>query len=267
MPPSPFHRRKTGKPASARAGGANASAGARPRKLARRRRPAQITEVPQGYSLYRVEAPLSKDGWGYHFSRAHPSMRLEILDRIEIGDELLLAEIRMMGPGAYDWPAESRRFPNVLHIETHPEGPSAVVYRVTYKAPYIHSITRKHGVLTRYPIIVQNGLSQFETFAGPDQMRAYLRDLTERVGPSQVSSVQQSSVTTQTLGLTPGQVAIFQEAVTSGFFQVPRLVTLTHLAERLGRSKSTISTALVKIRKRLAESALQMDLSTFNTNI
>lgn len=221
--------------------------------------------MPADYSLYRVVAPLSRDGWGYHFSRAHPSMRLELLDRLEIGEELLLAEIRMTGPGAYDWPAESRRFPNVVHIESHPEGPTSVLYRVTYKAPYIHAITRRHGVLTRYPIIVQNGISQFETFAGPRQMQAYLRDLRERVGPAEVTAVRQSSVTTQTLGLTPGQVEIFQEAVTAGFFQVPRLITLTGLADRLGRSKSTISTALVKIRKRLAESALQVDLSAFNT--
>jgi predicted DNA binding protein len=172
----------------------------------------------------------------------------------------------MTGPGAYDWPMESRRFPNVTHIESHPEGPSSIVYRVTHKAPYIHAITRKHGVLTRYPIIVQDGRSQFETFAGPKQMRAYLKELSERVGPSQVTSVQRGSVTTQNLGLTPGQVAIFQEAVTSGFFHVPRLATLTDLADRLGRSKSTISAALVRIRKRLAESALQVDLSAFHTN-
>ena len=219
----------------------------------------------QGYSVYRVQVPLSKDGWGYHYTRAHPSMRLEVLDRIEVGENTLLAELRMMGPGAYDWPAESRRFPNVIHIETHPEGPSSVLYRVTYRTPSIHTITRRHGVLTRYPIIVQNGQSQFETFAEHDQMRAYLNELRRRVGAGQVVAVQQGSVTSQSLGLTPAQVTIFQEAVTAGFFQVPRQITLTRLAERLGRSKSTISTALVRIRKTLAESALRLDLSAFQT--
>ena len=212
-----------------------------------------------------MEVPLSKDGWGYHFTRAHPAMRLEVLDRIEVGENVLLAEVRMMGPGAYDWPAESRRFPNVMHIETHPEGPSSVMYRVTYKTPSIHTITQRHGVLTRYPIVVQDGVSQFETFASQTQMRNYLEELRARVGPSQVGSVQQGAVTTQTLGLTPGQVAIFEQAVGAGFFQVPRQITLTGLAGRLGRSKSTVSTALVKIRKRLAESALQVDLTAFHT--
>ena len=238
------------------------------RSAARRRTGQQVTiRSPHGYALYRVAVPLSKDGWGYHFSRAHPSLRLELLDRIEVGENLMLGEIRMMGPGAYDWPAESRRFPNVIHIETHPEGPSSVLYRVTYRTPSIHTITRRHGVLTRYPIIVQNGESQFETFAEHKQMRAYLAELRRRVGPSRVGALHQGSVTTQTLGFTPGQVAVFQEAVTAGFFQVPRQVTLTGLAARLGRSKSTVSTALVKIRKKLAESALRLDLSAYHTAV
>ncbi len=214
--------------------------------------------------MYRVETPLSKDGWAYHYSKAHASMRLEILDRIEVGDDLLLAELRMMGPGAYDWPAAARRFPNVIHIETHPEGPASVIYRVTFKTPAFHTITRHHGILTRYPIVVQDGISHFETFAEPRQLRGYLAELRRRVGPSHVRAVHRGSVTTQTLGLTPGQVSVFHEAVSAGFFQVPRRITLTGLAARLGRNKSTISASLVKIRRRLAESALQLDLTTFH---
>src|SRR5579859_1519158 len=150
--------------------GQRGESASRPTK--RRRRPASPTvATPEGYSLYRVETPLSKDGWGYHYSKAHPSMRLEILDRIEVGDDLLLAELRMMGPGAYDWPAAARRFPNVIHIETHPEGPASVLYRVTFRTPAFHTITRRHRILTRYPIVVQNGISQFETFAEPRQLR------------------------------------------------------------------------------------------------
>jgi predicted DNA binding protein len=208
---------------------------------------------------------LSKDGWGYQFTRKHPALRLELLDRIEVGDDLLLAEVRSMGPGAYDLATEARELPTILHVESHPEGPSSVLYRVTYKAPYIHTITRRHGILTRYPIIIQNGMSQFETFADHATMRLYLDELRARVGPSRVETVHQGSVAAQTLGLTPVQLAIFDQAVAAGFFQVPRLLSLTQLAEKLGRSKSTISTSLVKIRKRLAESALQLDLNTFRS--
>jgi len=257
MTPSRTHRSR----ARGGAHGAGAS-GARPRRKSSSQ---QAIVSPEDYSLYRVEAPLSKDGWGYSFSRAHPSMRLELLDRIEVGENLLLAEVRMMGPGAFDWPKESHRYPNVIHFETIPESANSVVYRVNYRTPSIHTITQRHGVLTRYPIIVQDGISQFETFASHAQMRSYLKELKARVGPSQVGSVQRGSVSTQSLGLTPNQVAIFQEAVGAGFFHVPREITLTELAERLGRSKSTISTSLVKIRKRLAESALQVDLEAFHT--
>jgi len=234
---------------------------ARPRPGA----PAQLSAPSGVYSLYRIVAQLGQDSWGYHFSRAHPACRLELLDRLEVGPNLILVEIRMMGPGAFDWAEESQRVPGIVHVESHVEDRRSVLYRVTFRSPAIHIITRQHQVLIHYPIIIQNGVSQFETFGTGAQMRAYLDDLRARIGPSHVTAVRRANVPAQTLGLSPAQDAIFRDAVALGYFQSPRGISVTGLAERLGRSKSTVSTALVKIQKRLAESALQLDLSAYKT--
>jgi predicted DNA binding protein len=220
---------------------------------------------PGPYSLYRIVAPLGKDSWGYHFSRAHPSVRLELLDRMEVGPDLILAEVRMMGPGALDWTQESQSVPGVVHVESHVEDTRSVLYRVTFRSPEIHRITRQHRVLIHYPIVIQNGVSQFETFGTGPQMRAYLEELQERIGPSRVTAVRRASLPALTLGMTPAQDTIFRDAVALGYFQSPRGITVTDLAQRIGRSKSTVSSALVKIQRRLAESALRLDLSTFKT--
>ncbi|MGC2288982.1 MAG: helix-turn-helix domain-containing protein [Thermoplasmata archaeon] len=220
---------------------------------------------PGTYSLYRIVAQLGKDSWGYHFSRAHPGVRLELLDRLEVGPNLILVEVRMMGPGAFEWAQESQKEDGVVQVESHVEDARTVLYRVTFRAPNIHVVTRQHQVLIHYPIIIQNGVSQFETFGTGPQMRAYLQELRERIGPSRVTAVRRASLPAQTLGMTPVQDTIFRDAVALGYFQSPRGITVTGLAARLGRSKSTVSTALVKIQRRLAESALQLDLSTFKT--
>lgn len=225
----------------------------------------ETSEAPGAYSLYRIVAQLGKDSWGYDFSRRHPGCRLELLDRLEVGPNLILVEVRMMGPGAFDWAQESQRFPGVVHVESHVEDERTVLYRVTFRAPYIHVITRQHKVLIHYPIIIQNGVSQFETFGTGPQMRSYLQDLRDRIGPSHVAAVRRAHVPVHILGLTPAQDAIFRGAVAAGYFESPRGISLTDLAERVGRSKSTVSTALVKIQKRLAESALQLDLTSFKT--
>lgn len=219
----------------------------------------------EGYALFRIVAQLGKDSWGYRFSRNHPGCRLELLDRMEVEPDLILVEVRMMGPGAFEWAQESQKEPGVVHVESHVEDARTVLYRVTFRAPRIHIITRQHQVLIHYPIIIQNGVSQFETFGTGPQMRAYLEDLRGRIGPSHVSAVRRAHLPAQSLGLSPAQDAIFRDAVAMGYFQSPRGISVTELAERLGRSKSTISTALAKIQQRLAESALQLDLSSYKT--
>jgi HTH DNA binding domain len=220
---------------------------------------------PAGYALYRIVAQLGKDSWGYRFSRAHPGLRLELLDRLEVGTNQILVEVRMMGPGAFDWAKESLKEESVVHVESHVEDARTVLYRVTFRQPAIYIITRQHQVLIRYPIIIQNGVSQFETFGTGPQMRAYLTALQQRIGPSHVSAVRRAQMPPKALGLTPIQETIFRDAVALGYFESPRAISVTGLAERLGRSKSTVSTALVKIQKRLAESALRLDLASFKT--
>lgn len=217
------------------------------------------------YSLYRIVAQLGKDSWGYHFSKAHPACRLEVLDRMEVGSDMILVEVRMMGPGAFDWARESLKVAGVVHVESHVEDARTVLYRVTFRSPAIHVITRHHRVLIHYPIVVQNGMSQFETFGSGPQMRAYLKELQERIGPSHVAAVRRAHIPAQTLGFTPVQDTIFRDAVALGYFESPRAISVTDLAERIGRSKSTVSASLVKIQKRLAESALGIDLTSFKT--
>jgi hypothetical protein len=215
------------------------------------------------FSLYRIVAQLPADSWGLPFSRAHPDLLLELLDRIEVGPDLLLVEVRMTGPGADRWPEESKRFPQVVSVEAHPEGPGSVLYRTTTRTPSIHRVTLRHRVLTRYPIAIRNGWSRFETFGSAAQMRAYLTELSARVGPSRIEAMRQGTVSRQSLGLTPVQGEIFRAAVSSGYYSAPRQISVTNLARRLGRSKSTVSSALVRIQRQLAASALRLDLAAF----
>jgi predicted DNA binding protein len=220
-------------------------------------------ERAEPLALYRVAAQLPLDSWGYQFTRDRPNLRLELMNRIEVGEGLLLAEVRMMGEGADEWPAAAREQPGVVKVESYPESERNVLYRVVFKVPSIHTVTQRHRVLTRYPIVIQNGWSRFETFAGSGQMREFLADLETRVGPGHVESVRRNDVSLGKLGLTPAQDSVFREALSTGYFSVPRGISVSDLADRLGRSKSTVSVALSKIQNRLADSALQLDLASF----
>ena len=187
---------------------------------------------------------------------------MEILNRMETRPGELLVELRLLGPDAGRLAEEWRELPRISALGSHRETDSSYLYHVTSTTPMIHSITQRHGVLTRYPIVVQDGWSRFETFGRPEQIRAFLTDLRREVGPNRVESVHQGSASLQSLGLTPAQDTVFRAALSSGYFGAPRGISVTMLARNLGRSKSTVSVTLAKIQQRLADSALQLDLAT-----
>jgi predicted DNA binding protein len=187
---------------------------------------------------------------------------MEILNRMELLPGELLVELRLLGAGAERLGEQWHELPGILAIESHRESDRSTLYRVTSNTPSIHSVTQRHGVLTRYPIVVQDGWSRFETFGRPEQIRAFLDDLRREIGPNRVDSVRQGSASCRSLGLTPAQDTVFRAALSTGYFGAPRGISVTSLAQRLGRSKSTVSVTLAKIQRRLADSALQLDLTT-----
>jgi HTH DNA binding domain len=256
--PVGMHRRaKTGGPptrAHRRSRAAVGDAQARFRALRRQ-------GVDESYSAYRIAIQLPKSALGSYFTLLHPELRVELVNRMEVGPELLLAEARLTGPRAGDWAEQVQQFPGVREVAIQPEGPTSAVYRILLSAGVVQKIVQKHRVLARYPIVMESGWMRFETVATPSQIRPFLRDLVRRAGPSHVESVRRRAVSLRTLGLTPSQDAVFRAALSAGYFSVPRGISVSGLAGRLGRSKSNTSEILSRIQRRLAESALQLDMA------
>jgi len=199
-----------------------------------------------------------------YFSRLHPELRVELLNRMMIPPNLMLHETRIISPGPIDiplWTEEMRRFPGVERVEIQPEGPGRAICRVSNARSVVEQVVQKHRVLARYPIVIQDGWIRFETLATASQMRPFLQEVGRRVGPHRLESVRRHSVSLGSMGLTPSQDAVFRTALRTGYFSVPRRITVSALAEELGRSKSSTSEMLAKIHQRLAESALQLDLT------
>ena len=102
---------------------------------------------------------------------------------------------------------------------------------------------------------------RFETIAKASQVRRLLKEATRRLGAGHVEAIRHGPVLARSLGLTAPQDALFRAALSAGYFNAPRGTSISELAERLGRSKSSTSEMISKIQRRLAESAVQMDLA------
>jgi predicted DNA binding protein len=231
---------------------------AQARRLASLRRRARHEGQPFG--TYRLAIQLPPNAMGPRFNAAHPDLRVEIRNRMELDARNVLLEIAVFGPGAPDLLEEVRRYPEVSDVEVHAQGPDAAVYLLVASTPVVFEVIRRHRVLTRYPLVIEGGWVRFETVGTAEEIRQALEGLRRRVGPSHVEAVRRGPVTLGSLGLSRSQEVIFRAAMDLGYYDVPRRTSVSGLASHLGRSKSTVSEALTRIDKRLAESALQVSL-------
>jgi len=216
------------------------------------------------YAIYRLVVRIREDLPGSLFSRNHPNLRIELQNRLEIPGPALLIEGRLLGAGAdtssAEWEAELRGYPTVVDIDIRPEGRGAAHFRYTEVTPPMHEVTRRQRLLTRYPIVVQDGWMRFETVSTAGRIRAAVADFRRSVGPTHVEAVRRGPITLGSLGLGQAQETVFRAAMTSGYFDLPRGISVTGLAGELGLSKSAVSETLTRIEKRLAEAALQLSL-------
>jgi predicted DNA binding protein len=213
------------------------------------------------FALYRIALKLPSYTVGYAVTHGRPELHAEVLNRMELPGGLLLVEARVFGPGSDTLIPLAKTVPAFVSAEVHRESERSTLYRIKLRRPPHIDIIHRNRILTRYPITYDDGWMRFETLATPDQVRRLVKQLSSDIGESRVEAVRQGSVTASALGLTPSQVTVFREAVASGYFSAPRRTTLTQLAKRLGRSKSTVSQQIAMIQKRLAESAMRFQLT------
>ncbi|MGA7860686.1 MAG: helix-turn-helix domain-containing protein, partial [Thermoplasmata archaeon] len=199
------------------------------------------------FAVYRIALKQPEGTLGYIVTHAHPELRIELVNRMDLAADLVVMEARVFGPGSADLAPLARGLPFVTKVEIHLETARSTLYRITFKPPLLWSVLRRHRILTRYPVVILDGWMRFETLASADQIRRLVADLQREVGPSRVEAVHQGSVRASALGLTPSQQFVFREALASGFFSSPRRISLTGLAKRLGRSKSTVSQQIALI--------------------
>lgn len=220
-------------------------------------RSTQPESTSPGLLIATIRVRIPKDLWTGPFSAQHPSVRLECLNRTDLSADTSVSDYWISGqpPGA--WAAEIQAFSDVSRVESLAEVADGCIYRVTYRNPPVVYEYRRVGIPLQFPLKMQAGTLTWEVIARRSDLEEILRWLKTRDPEFQVLSVRRRGLRTHLPFLTVSQQQLLSEAMGAGYFAVPRGITLTALARRLGRSKSSVSEALAIIEKKLLESALR----------
>jgi len=195
--------------------------------------------------------------WTGPFSRAHPSLTIEILNRSDLTEHVSVSDHWISGGPPGVWAREIAEYPDVRKIDSLAEVGNGCLYRITYSSPPIVYVYRMLGLPMQFPLRIQGGFLNWEVVARRSEFEAVLKHAREVDPDFQVVSIRDRPLRSHLPFLTDAQQELLTQAMAAGYFAVPRGITLTDLARRLGRSKSGISEALAIIEKKLLESALR----------
>jgi len=220
--------------------------------------PGRSTDAPElaGLVIATLNVRMSTGTWTMKFSTAHPEVRLEALNRSDIDTNVAVSDYWISGGPPGTWTREIQSYEDVVKVDALAEVGGGSLYRVRDRNPPVVYLYRRLGLPLQFPIRMQDGYIRWEVVSRKEELDQILR-YARQVDPHvQVLSIRNRPLRSHLPTLTGAQQALLTRAMAEGYFAVPRGITLTELAKRLNRSKSSVSEAIATIEKKLLESAL-----------
>lgn len=127
-----------------------------------------------------------------------------------------------------------------------------VKFNVKTKDPYLLYGVIKCGVLVNFPVNVRDGYAYWRLISTRKRIDELLTLFDERQINYELLRIGNApyEITDEKYKLSLGESEVLERAIKSGFFEVPRKISLEELANQLGKSKSSLSVMLRKIIKK-----------------
>lgn len=201
----------------------------------------------------RVRVTLPSTNWLQRFTVGNTDVRVEVLDRMELGSGLTVLEVHVTAPTGGGWSEAIRSLPGVKDVELQSAGEGAETLRVFFRGPTFIPVLKRLGLLRHFPFPVQAGIATW-TVVGPEaKVRSLLRTLEGEPGRANVEAVRHGTFPAGPALLTARQQEILRRAMAEGYFDVPRRISLTELAPKIGVAISTLSVTLAVIERKVLQ--------------
>lgn len=211
-------------------------------------------EVSLVEARLRVRLP-RQFAWTDFLSR-HPELVVDATHRYITDARHVVVEICIRGQEAHDWSAELRTTSNVVSVVRLDRSGRPGTYRMKWNAPpFLVRIYEKYDMVGFIPFVVTLDHVELTLALSRPRLQRLVRELRRRNFEPEVDNVRPLRGRIPLGGLTRKQRERFQMAVESGYFDVPRRVTLSELARRLAVRKSALSESLGHARRKVLTAA------------
>lgn len=199
-----------------------------------------IIPLPADYPTYHGEVPAK-----------FPDLHFEILSRMPSGT-VVMEDIVARGERLPDDLLEVfRKARGVTDVAILEQSERAMMLRVTFDMSPGTTIYTGLKIPLRYPISFDNGVARMLVVAPEDKLRSFYAEFKKVAPDTSIAGIHQNAVAGPESLLTPKQEEVFRMAMGLGYWDAPRRINLTELADLRHVAKSTLAETLAQVEKKL----------------
>ncbi len=205
-------------------------------------------------SLARIKIKFPDEIWISEIFKNYPDIKMEISHFLPYDLEKSIGNsvIEILHYKIDSVVEEIRAHPSVFEFNIIEKEENRVKFNIKTKDPYLLYAIIKCGVLVDFPVRVEDGFAYWRLISSRDRIDQLLTLFEEKNIKFELLRIGISpyNIEDDKYKLTLDESNILDKAISSGFFEIPRKISLEELANELGKSKSALSVMLRKIIKK-----------------
>jgi AraC-like DNA-binding protein len=205
-------------------------------------------------SLARVKIKFPDQLWISEIFKNYPDIKMEISHFLPYDLEKSIGNsvIEILHYNIESIIEEIRIHPSVFEFNVIEKEENRVKFNIKTKDPYLLYAIIKCGVLVDFPVRVEEGFAYWRLISSRERIDQLLTLFERKNINFELLRIGVSPyvIEDDKYKLTLDELTILDKAISSGFFEIPRKISLEDLANELGKSKSALSVMLRKIIKK-----------------
>lgn len=191
--------------------------------------------------------------WLGNISKKFPFFNIQIIAFVPISHEPFIGHslIQISGINPYNILEAVKVEPSLIHFSVMKEAKTEIVLSTQTKDEFLLRAIIKNMILVSLPVKVYDGKAEFRINGERSHIDGFIQDLANK--GMKIEILQLGGYTKDPCVdiLTVKQYEIYQKVRSLGYYDSPRQISLTELAEKLEVAKSSLSTMLQRIHKKL----------------
>jgi len=191
--------------------------------------------------------------WIAALSKKYPETTFEILSILPTVEMIGNALFKISGPDVEQILIEIKLHPSSTELYLISDLANSKIINVKTKDPWLLISLIKSEVILKMPVIIKNGIANWEILAPQEKISTLNKLFAEKGIDFKLKSIGKYREEPQ---LTARQSEVLDLALKQGYYEIPRKITLTQLADKLAVAKSTLSGILRRIDKKLVQTEI-----------